>query len=239
MARRPHQRGAATTELVGIVAIVAALLGALGPLLAGSVSLDERPPPVVARLAAPVAPIEGAPYVNLEQRLPPWPRYAESSGDLAMLGAEVWAQAIYGYRIARGNTVAFTDGFRSCFVADVRALSEDPLGEIHVLLATRGTRDRPGPRGGERSPERDASRLLQIVVEEAGDLGPAARRLYADGAAQVRRGDIAGAGRALNREAGCLAWDVGVTRALGRGRKYLEDRARDRVERSLGADRSR
>lgn len=224
--------------MIGVIVAVALLVGALGPLLAGSVSADDRPPQVVSRLAAPVAPIEGAPYINLEQRLPSWPRYSEDSGHLAAVASDSWAVALVGYEIAWENTAAFADGFRRCFLADVRSLAENPLGEVPLGLSQR-VEARSGASGGSRKQDlrRRSLLLLRFVVEEGEDIGPATKRLVDEGLAQVQAGDIEGYGRTLGREAGCLAWDVGVTRGLRLGRKHFERRAVDRAERA-GDERS-
>lgn len=235
MAGRWAERGAATVEMVGVAIAVALLAGALGPWLASSFGPHERPPPVVSRLAAPVTPVEGAPYVNLNHRLPPWPRYAESSGDLATLAAELWAVALHGYELSEGNTEAFASGFKRCFSADVRSLYEDPLGELSLAAVNRSER---GGGGGDSGQNRGADRpsliLLEFAIEEAADISPAARRLFEDGIRQIRSGDSGGSGRTLNREAGCLAWDIGATRGLRRAREHLERRGASRAERLRG-----
>lgn len=233
MAGHEAQRGAATVEVVGVVVVVALLMGALGPLLARSIVVDESPPPVVSRIAAPVASIEGAPYINLEQRLPPWPRYSEGSGHLTAVASDTWAVALYGYGISHGNSSAFADGFRSCFLADARSLYENPVGELSLLVSRRAAPHAEVSGGSSKRDGRPLSLLLLEFVEEEGrGIGSAARRLFEEGAPQARGGDIRGYGRTLNREAGCLAWDVGVTRSLRLGREHLEQRTRDRSARA-------
>lgn len=233
MAGRRAQRGAATVEAIGVIVALALLVGALGPLLARSVSVDERPPPVVSRLAAPVAPIEGAPYINLEQRLPPWPRYSEGSGNPAAVASDSWAVALYGSEIAQENTTAFAVGFRRCFMADVRTLAENPLGAVPLAVSqTAQARADTSGRSRKRDLRRLSLLLLRFVVEEGEDVGPATRRLFEEGLAQARAGDIQGYGQALNREAGCLAWDIGVIRSLRLGKGHLERRGEDRAARA-------
>lgn len=233
MDARDRQRGAATVELIGIGVVIALLMAGLSSWLPRNVAVDEDPPPVVSRLAAPIAPIEGAPDSNLNHRLPPWPRYAQSSGNLAQVGAEAWAVALEGYELLDQNPAAFGEGFRRCFLEDVRSLYEDPLGEPAQLVASRAGTHRRRPKSDERSDGRPSSLvLLAAVVKEAGGIGPATRRVFEDGLEQIRRGDIEAYGQTLSREAGCLAWDIGVMRGVGAGTKLLTSRARDRAERS-------
>lgn len=200
-------------ELAGIGVVVALLLAALSVWLPRSVELDQRPPPIVSRLAAPIAPIEGAPYENLEQRLPPWPRYAESSGILARTRARAWAVALEWDELGRANTIAFVDGFRQCLLEEARSFQRDPLRRGLELVVPM-----PIPAFSNETEEASEYSLLESALFE-----PLRE--------EVARSPAGGVSMRLSAEAGCIAFDYVYARGKGAAERVVKEQIRKRLER--------